>query len=585
MNFLEPLASGFNQLINNLSDEPVNFEAAVNSTNYDNLGFDTILGGVNSQAGEIVSPIRGMAVPALFACVRNISEDIGKIPVNLYRRVETEFGDGKERIHEGPINRVLRKQVNGSLTPMTFFETLTQWATSWGNGYAEIVRNRRGDVVEMFPIHPSRVRVTRSSTNIVMYRVHFLDGTELEFKPEDILHIRGVGDELVGWNLPVSLAKETLGSSLAQIMFAASFFGNSAMPAGVLKHPASLSDPAQRRLRLMMRKTYGGARNAAKLLVLEEGMDYAPLSMPLRQAQFIEAREFSVEEVARYYRMPLHKIQSMRQSTNNNIEQQALEYLQDTLQPWITRWTEEMNLKFFPNTEQKFVEFMVDSILAADFDKRTEGYSRLFNIGTMSINEIRAKENMNPIEGGDAHFVPLNMVPLEQAMNNPEIFNAARDNRRQQENPPADGDQESEQARNAKVVQTFTPMIQDAVSIRVNKEIKTLSRHHTKDIAECRSAMNKFYEGDFSKQFSAGMYNAMLGYFKFLGFTGEAHATSLKDDIDAIINGFILFGIGSLNSTSAHEVLEDWKLNRVNTITKEFINLGLAQKAVAVCQD
>jgi HK97 family phage portal protein len=518
-----------------------------------------MFGGVGTQSGESISPTTAQEVPAFFACIKVISEDVGKLPLIPYRRLGVEE---KELMVSGAITRVLLKRVSPSVSPLTFKELITSWALAWGNGYAEIVRNSRGEPTDMWPIHPSRVQIHRDTSGEVWYQVRFQNGTDVTIPANDMLHIRGPGDELYGWNLPVSVAKETLGSARAQIIFAASFFGNSSVPAGILTHPATLKGDAKRHLRESMQKFYGGSRNAAKLLVLDEGMGYQAMSMPLKQAQFLESRNFSVEEIARYFRMPLHKIQSMKQSTNNNIEQQALEYTQDTLMPWLVRWEQEIDLKFWPDTEDFFSKFNVDEMLRGDFDSRTEGYSRMFSIGALSINEIRAKEDMNPVEGGDTRFVPLNMVPLQQALEAPKELAEGRDNRRKL------------------VEETFKPVIHSSTMRLVNKETKALGRANTKSLDECLGTMTKFYE-----RHETDMVESTLPHLTaYLSLTGDDMAVdAIRAELSAICSTFCAQAMSKIESaldgTGPHiqAVLNEFKLDRAQDMTDAIVLIGLVR--------
>ncbi len=534
--------------------------------------FNTALGGVSSQAGEVMSPIKALGVPAQFACVKVISEDVGKLPLIPYRSLE---GAAKERLTTGVIKHVLKKQAAPNLTPMTFKQTVTQWAVNWGNGYAEIVRNSRGEPVELWPIHPSRVKVSRDSNGAVWYIVRFVTGDSIKIPAKDIIHIRGLGDELVGWNLPVSVAKETMGTAFAQIIFAASFFGNSVTPSAVLMHQKHLSDKAQRRLRAGMSKVFGGARNAAKLLVLEEDMKYQPISMPLKQAQFLESREFSVEEVARYHRMPLHKIQSMKQATNNNIEQQALEYKSDTLDPWLIRWEQEINLKFWPNTDNFFVEFLVEALLRGDFKSRTEGYVRMWSIGVMNHNEIRAKENLNPIPGGNTHFVPLNMIPLgdAEAMAEQNAI-AGRDNNRQS-NSDGDDAKKREEARRDNVIGAFNRIIGASTERLVKMEMKALQRAHGKN--NIQEVMVDFYRTHCIRMVET-LLPQTKSYFQMLG----VQAIDLEGDLTASCQTFceeakseISMAV-SLQAGGIRSVLDKWGKERAANITGAIVGIGLA---------
>lgn len=374
---------------------------------------DALLGR-KTASGEYISPEGAMAISVYYACLRNISEDIGKLPLKVYRRLAPR---GKRLADEHPVYNLLHDSPNPQMASMTFREMLTHWELGWGNGYAEIDR-ANSTVVALYPIHPSRVRPIRDKNtegNPVFYEVKNGDGSQTLIKQDDMFHIRGMGDELSGYSV-ARFAAESLGMTLASQTFGASFFGNGAKVGGVLEHPGKLSEAAHQRVRETWATQYTGAENAGKTFLAEEGMTYKPIGIPPEEAQFLETRQFQVEEVARWFRMPPHKVGHLLRAVGwSTLEATNTDYVTDTLMPHFVRWEQEIRRKLFkPNEQDLFAEFVVSGLLRGDQAARSAFYRELFMIGVYSQNDIREKENENPIEDGDTYYVMTNLAATDE---------------------------------------------------------------------------------------------------------------------------------------------------------------------------
>ena len=240
----------------------------------------------------------------------------------------------------------------------------------------------------------------------------------VKLSPVDLLHIPGLGfDGLVGYS-PIAMAKNSIGMAMACEEFGAKFFANGAAPGGVLEHPGILKDPA--RVRDSWNATFGGSSNANKVAVLEEGMKYTPISISPNEAQFLETRKFQIDEIARIFRVPPHMIGDLEKSTFSNIEQQSLEFVKYTLDPWVVRFEQAFQKALLLPDEKKtyFIKFNVDGLLRGDYQSRMNGYAIGRQNGWLSTNDIRRLEDMNPLskeEGGDLYLVNGNMTKLEDA--------------------------------------------------------------------------------------------------------------------------------------------------------------------------
>jgi HK97 family phage portal protein len=379
-------------------------------------GFMEFGGGRQTRAGEPVSPTRALTLSAYFACIRVISEDVAKLPLDVYRRKKSA---GKEHLPDHQLAKVLERP-NPEMTGYTLRETVTQWAAGWGNGYAEIVRDGAGELVELWPIHPSRVRLFRQDGRLV-YRVVsdpeqasvLPRGPAIDFRPEEIFHLRGMGTGILGYSI-AQYGAETIGLALATEAFGAAFFGQGATSSGILTHPGALSEVARKNLRESWQATYGGSKNAQKVAIIEEGMTYAPISIPQDQAQFLETRKFQVEEICRWARVAPHKIQQLDHATFSNIEHQGREHVTDTLLPWLIRWVTEIRRQLITDPTLVVIHD-ADILMMGDTNARTNYYRTMVNIGAMSPDEVREMEGLNPTGGASAqHFMQTNMSTLDR---------------------------------------------------------------------------------------------------------------------------------------------------------------------------
>ena len=239
------------------------------------------------------------------------------------------------------------KKVN-ELTSFIFRETAMIHLLLWGNSYSQIIRDGMGRVVGLYPLLPDRMSVDRDEHGEIVYTYtpvsdsnpKIKGGSQIKLRRQDVLHIPGLGfDGLVGYS-PIAMARNAVGMTLACEEYGSSFFANGARPGGVLKHPGVLKDPSK--LRESWQAVYGGTANTGKVVVLEEGVDYQQISIPPEEAQFLETRKFQIDEIARLYRVPPHMIGALEKSSFNNIEQQSLEYVKYTLNPWVVRWEQSL---------------------------------------------------------------------------------------------------------------------------------------------------------------------------------------------------------------------------------------------------
>ena len=295
----------------------------------------------------------------------------------------------------------------------------------YGNAYAQIIRNGRGEVLGLYPLMPNRMAVDRDEHGRLYYSYQMQqdDGADMKqgtviLRQEDVLHIPGLGfDGLVGYS-PIAMAKNAIGLAIATEEYGSKFFANGATPGAVLEHPGLIKDPEK--IRESWNKAFRGSANANKLVVLEEGMKFTPISIAPEQAQFLETRKFQIDEIARIFRVPPHMIGDLEKSSFNNIEQQSLEFVKYTLDPWVCRWEQAMCRALLRPEEKSryFIKFNVDGLLRGDYKSRMDGYAVGRQNGWLSANDIRELENMDQIpdeEGGNLYLINGNMTKLQDA--------------------------------------------------------------------------------------------------------------------------------------------------------------------------
>ncbi len=374
-----------------------------------------------ADSGERVDERSAMQIATVYACVRLLAETVAQLPLRLYR--EKDGGRGKERAVEHPLYKILYRQTNPEMSAFSFREAMMTHLLLWGNSYSQIVRDGKNQILGLYPLLPENVEIDRDEHGELFYIYHaYTDekpgetGRDIYFKRDEILHIPGLGfNGLVGFS-PIAMMKNSLGTTLAVEKYGSSFFRNGAQPSGVLEHPGILKDP--QKIRDNWSAVYGGANNAHKVAVLEEGMAYKPISLPPEDSQFLSTREFGVEEICRIFRVPPHMVQSLKRATFSNIEHQSLDYTIYTLTPWLVR-IEQAIIKDLLLEEEKdllFPKFNVDGLLRGDYESRMRGYATGFSNGFLTVNDICRLEDMDFVSeenGGDFHVVNGSYVQLK----------------------------------------------------------------------------------------------------------------------------------------------------------------------------
>lgn len=382
-----------------------------------------MFGGRETKAGIRVSERTALTCGPLLAGVRILSETAAQLPLKVYRRLP---GGGKEPAIDHPLYDVLALNPNPEYTSFEWRERVMADAVVWGNSYCQLIEDFKANVREIWPLDPGRMRVEREPNGgdkrYVYYRKtgNFGDYNQNEvmrvFKPHEILHISLLGDGLKGYSL-VNLCAEAIGIALTAEEFAASFFAHDSVPPLLFSTDQKLTKNDITQLREGWEGDHKGSARSNRTGWTWGGMKAQLLERDLSKVGLKELRQFQVEEIARVLRIPLHMLQSLERSTNNNIEHQGLEYAIYTAGPWFVRIEQRISKSLFGPRESAlyFAEFDVDGLLRGDYASRTTGISALINSGVMTPNEGRNQMGMNPISGGDKLYIQGAMVPLDMA--------------------------------------------------------------------------------------------------------------------------------------------------------------------------
>jgi len=374
---------------------------------------DLILGGNNATASGVnVTALSAMRQSAVFACVRVLSETVAMLPGITYRR----NGRGRDRATDHKLWPLFHDQANAEMTAFEWRELAMHHLLLHGNHFSEIEMNRRGEVLALWPLNPQRMEVRRGEDSALYYHYTLPNGGTHDFPAFQIMHIRGPSpDGIIGYSV-IGLARQAIGLGLATEEFGSRFFGNGARPGVVLEHPGTLEPDAYDRLKNSWNESHQGLSNAQRVAILEEGMQLKTLGVPPEDAQFLETRQFQVIDISRFFRVPLHKINELKFATFSNIEHQGLEFVSDSVGPWLTRLEQAITRDLIGPLERQtiFVKFNVNGLLRGDMQSRNQSYAIGRNWGWLSVNEIRALEDMNEIPEGDVYLEPLNMKDASQ---------------------------------------------------------------------------------------------------------------------------------------------------------------------------
>ena len=357
---------------------------------------------------DVYDSDKALTLTSVWNAIRLLSESVSSLPISVYRKENN--GDKIEDVNNRIYN-LIKFRPNKFQNKITFFEYVMYSVLTDGNAYVQIVRDNSANPVQLIPLNPDYVNIFIKD-NELFYQ---MDGGSV-LDSADVLHIKLITDDGIEGLSPIDQCAKAINWNLSIEEFGSTFFKNGAKPSSVLSTDRALSETAIARLKDSFNSSYAKLKSSNSTIILEEGLSFKPISISPEQAQFLASRQFGIEEIARIFNIPPHMLKDLSKSSFNNIEMQSQEYVTYTLMPYLTRIEQEMNLKLFRTNElgKTFVEFNVNGLLRGDVKTRNEAYKTAIQNGYMSINEVRQKENLNSIEGGDQHFIQMNMTTIEK---------------------------------------------------------------------------------------------------------------------------------------------------------------------------
>jgi HK97 family phage portal protein len=377
--------------------------------------------GSESLSGELVNEYTALNYSAVYNAVSLISGTIGALPLHLMQRK----GEKKRIADDRVMYRVMHDEWNPYVTAMAGRETMMSHILTWGNGYAEKVFNGYGELTQLWPITPDRV-TPEMRDGAIVYRIR-VDGQEVILPRRNVLHVPGLGfDGIQGYSV-IAMARKSIGLGMAMETFGSTYFGNGTHPGMIVEHPGQLSPQAHTNLKNSLTETYSGLGKAHRLMLLDEGMKAQKITINPEDSQFLESRQFQIPEIARWYNLPPHKLKDLTKSSFSNIESEQISFVTDSILPWLVRLEQNYQSQLLSPSDKSlsgngrlYFKHIVEGLLRGDAASRAAFYAVMLDKGVMSINEVREKEDLDPVKGGDIHLVPLNMTTLENAGKPPE---------------------------------------------------------------------------------------------------------------------------------------------------------------------
>lgn len=363
---------------------------------------------IKDKSVAVVNPNVALTYSTIFACVRVIAETIATLPLFLYK----VKGNNKVKAREHNLYSILHDAPNLECTSVSFFESLITQILLTGNGFAEIIKDNFNNILELHILDENKIRVYRDNYNNIVYEYND-DGKIISLSKRQVLHIAGLGwNGIIGYS-PIALMRRQIATGIYQDNFALDFFSNGVKKVPILSHPNRISKEAKESMKESFRKSWDNG-----IVVLEEGITVNPITMNLSDAQFLESRRFSVEEICRIFRVPPHLIGDLSRSTNNNIEHQSIEFVTHTIRPWCVRIERALN-NFLLNIKEKgkyTIEFMLDGLLRGDTLTRQQSNQIKLNNGILTRNQWRHQENMNEVEDeyGNDYFCSQQIRPIKK---------------------------------------------------------------------------------------------------------------------------------------------------------------------------
>jgi HK97 family phage portal protein len=367
--------------------------------------------GTQSASGETVTVESALQVPTVYACVNILANSVAKLPFQTFKKTNK----GRERDSGHAVSKVLDDRPNPFQSPFKFKHLIETHRNTWGNAYVNIAWGTDGRPKALWLLNPSKTTPLIDTNGELWYVTTLPDGIQTKISHSDIVHLSALSTDGLKGKAPIEMARESIGSSQASQKFKGKFFANGTAAAGILKVPGQLNKDAKEKVRDEWETMYTGINNAQRVAILDAGLEFQSIGMPLKDAQFIEGMKFDKAEIATIFNIPLHMVNELDRSTHSNIEQQSLDFIQNTLSPILIQYEQEFAYKLFSFPEQKryYLKYNLTSLLRGDSQARAEFYKKMIEMGAYSINEVRALEEQDTIDNGDSHYISLNYTTID----------------------------------------------------------------------------------------------------------------------------------------------------------------------------
>jgi HK97 family phage portal protein len=506
-----------------------------------------------TSSGVQVDESATLSSSAFWAGVRLIAESLSTVPLHVYRM--TPSGERRvERDH--PVDDLIYSSPNPEMTAQEWRSQMMAALILAGNSYNEIVRDRGGRIRQLWPLSWYRVEIKRAQDDSLYYQISttglddVTDRQTVAILPsEQVLHLRGFNVRgLLGESM-VNKLRETIGITIATEAFGASFYGSGTTLSGVLEHPGELSEAAQKRLKASWDARHSGLSRAHRIAILEEGMKFTPISVPPEAAQFLETRQFQVQEAARALRLPPHMIGDLSRATFSNIEHQAIEFVTHSLRPWASILEQRMQLSLLTPQERAqgyYIRHNLEGLLRGDIKARYDAYAVGRQWGWLSVDDIRALEDLNPIENGDIYLQPMNMVPAgmagevePQEAEESDLIRAVKPEVRALDR--REHTQRSAEQRR-KMRDVYRPLLRDATQTIVKGELRAIRRAVEENLRGASSLgawVEQYYGPGFRNTVERVLGPVIRAYQRQIALMAGSEVGGDAGDLDGFIQSYI----------------------------------------------
>lgn len=554
--------------------------------------------------GVEISEYNALQIADVYKCVRVISETIASLPLFIYRRLKN---GGKERAIDHPLYDFLHIAPNPEMTTFQWREAGIAHLLTWGNWYSEIDRDGFGNVHGIWPLRPDRMEIKRGDdpslpdkvrgiSNGLIYQYRPTDGSEVKYFPqEDILHIPGLGfNGVIGYSV-IAMMREGMSLGKAAEEFSSRFFANDATPPIAIKHPGHLTDAGQTNLRKSWVEAHGGIKKAGTPAILEENMSIEKIGIPMKDAQFLELREFQRAEIAGMYRIPPHMIGDLRFATFSNIEEQGLNFVTNTLGAWLARIEQGMCVKLFSEKERKkyFPEHLVEGLLRGNIETRFNSYMVARQNGWVNADEIRERENMNPLDNdrGKTYWMPLNFQEIDTSKSKEEEDRERQEKIKEQQPEPEPEPEEEmpekqmpmKQEKKDHVFLAFRRLFEAEISRILRRESISIKRALKKPDYQAYLACVEECYRELPLFCSQNLYPVLKSYSELNGNNDvtdclktfiESHVTESRNQIEKWNGVYIQEKEFVANSQAIEEILDNWLVDRPSVASQAFYEIS-----------